>query len=96
MIVSAEGVRNTTHPRFRRRAVELARLQEKPMPRSPRTSGSAESCLRRWMGQADVDDGLGDLTKGTKRAELVGCGSETGPGDGSGDPQTGPVPASGR
>ena len=42
---------------FRRRAVELARLREKPIAQIARELGVAESGLRRWMDQADVDEG---------------------------------------
>jgi transposase len=45
-------------PEFRRRAVELARLHEKPIAQIARDLGVSESCLRRWMDQADVDEGL--------------------------------------
>lgn len=40
-------------PKFRRRSVEL----EKPIAQIARDLGIAESGLRRWMAQADVDDG---------------------------------------
>jgi transposase len=58
-------------PEFRQRAVELARLREKPIAQIARDLQISESCLRRWMDQADVDDGhkVG-LTK-DERAELV-------------------------
>ena len=44
-------------PEFRRRAVELARLREKPVAQIAKDLGISESCLRRWMDQADVDEG---------------------------------------
>ena len=44
-------------PEFRRRAVELAQLREKPVADIARDLGISESCLRRWMAQADVGDG---------------------------------------
>ena len=43
-------------PEFRRRAVELARLREKPIAQIAKDLGIAESGLRRWMAQADVDE----------------------------------------
>jgi len=43
-------------PEFRRRAVELARLQKKPIAQIARDLQISESCLRRWMDPADVDD----------------------------------------
>ena len=56
------------HPEeFHRRAVELARLREKPIVEVARDLGISEWCLRRWMDQADVEEGL---TK-DERAELV-------------------------
>jgi len=42
---------------FRRRAVELARERAKPVRRIAEDLGISESCLRRWMTQADVDAG---------------------------------------
>jgi Transposase len=43
-------------PEFRRRAVELARLQKKPVAQIARDLQINESLLRRWMDRADVDD----------------------------------------
>ena len=43
-------------PEFRRRAVELARLREKPIAQIARDLGIAESGLRRWVAQADIDE----------------------------------------
>jgi transposase len=45
----------TQEPEFRRRAVELARLREKPIAQIAKDLGIAESGLRRWMAQADID-----------------------------------------
>jgi transposase-like protein len=58
-------------PEFRRRAVELARLREKPIAQIARDLGIAESGLRRWMKQADIDDGKQDGLTSDERAELV-------------------------
>ena len=44
-------------PEFRARAVELAREREKPIAQIAKDLGISESCLRRWVDQADVDDG---------------------------------------
>ena len=38
-------------PEFRRRAVELARLREKPIARIAADPGNAGSCLHRWLRQ---------------------------------------------
>jgi transposase len=46
------------HPRkFRQRAVELARLREKPIAQIAKDLGISDSCLRGWMARADVDEG---------------------------------------
>jgi transposase len=58
-------------PEFRRRAVELARLREKPVVEIARDLGISDSCLRNWMAQADVDDGSRPGLSSDERAELV-------------------------
>lgn len=58
-------------PEFRRRAVELARLREKPIAQIAKDLGIAESGLRRWMKQADVDEGMSEGLTSDERAELV-------------------------
>jgi transposase-like protein len=58
-------------PEFRRRAVELARLRETPIAQIARDLGIAESGLRRWMAQADVDEGKKDGLTTDEKAELV-------------------------
>jgi transposase len=58
-------------PEFRRRAVELARLREQPIARIAKDLGISESCLRRWMDQADVDEGVKEGLSTSERAELV-------------------------
>jgi transposase len=42
-------------PEFRRRAVELVGLGDKPVAVLARDLGISESCLRNWMAQADAD-----------------------------------------
>ena len=60
------------HPaEFRRRAVELARLREKPIPQIAEGLGISESCLRNWMVQADINDGRREGLTTDERAELV-------------------------
>lgn len=59
-------------PEFRQRAVELARLREKPVVELARDLGIAESCLRNWMAQADRDEGrTGEGVSIAEREELV-------------------------
>jgi transposase len=56
---------------FRRRAVELARQREKPIALIAQDLGISESCLRRWMAQADINDGNRPGLTSDERAELV-------------------------
>jgi transposase-like protein len=58
-------------PEFRQRAVELARLREKPIAVIASDLGISESCLRRWMDVADVDEGRKEGLTSDERAELV-------------------------
>ena len=58
-------------PEFRQRAVELARLRDKPVAEIAEDLGISESCLRNWLARADVDEGYrGGLTSG-EHNELV-------------------------
>ena len=58
-------------PEFRQRAVELARLREKPIAQIAKDLQISESCLRRWMDIADVDAGHKPGLTTDERAELV-------------------------
>lgn len=58
-------------PEFRQRAVELARLGEKPVARIAEDLGIAESCLRGWMKRADIDEGRREGLSGDERDELT-------------------------
>ena len=58
-------------PEFRRRAVELARQRDKPIAQIAKDLGIAESGLRRWMAQADVDEGKREGLSSEERKELV-------------------------
>ena len=59
-------------PEFRDRAVELARLREKPVAQIATDLGISDSCLRSWMKQADLDEGRrGDGLTTAERDELV-------------------------
>jgi len=60
------------HPlEFRQRAVELARLRDKPVAQIAEDLGISDSCLRNWMAQADVDQGRREGLSGRERDELV-------------------------
>ena len=60
------------HPaEFRQRAVELARLREKPIAKIAEDLGISESCLRNWMVQAEINDGRRESLTSDERAELV-------------------------
>jgi len=56
---------------FRRRAVELARRREAPVAKIAADLGISESCLRRWMSQSDVDEGVKEGLSSDERKELV-------------------------
>ncbi len=58
-------------PEFRRRAVELARRREKSIAEIAHDLGIAESCLRRWLKQDDIDSGRAEGLSSDERAELV-------------------------
>ena len=60
------------HPlEFRRRAVELARLRDKPVREIAKDLGISESCLRNWVAKAEVDAGERPGLTSDERAELV-------------------------
>jgi transposase-like protein len=58
-------------PEFRQRAIELARLNEKPIAQIAADLGISESCLRNWVHQADIDEGVKEGLSTDDRAELV-------------------------
>jgi len=58
-------------PEFRRRAVELARERAKPIVQISADLGISESYLRRWMAQADVDEGNREGLTTAEREELA-------------------------
>jgi len=59
-------------PEFRQRAVELARMREKPVAQIATDLGISDSCLRNWMAQADRDEGRrSDGVTSAERDELV-------------------------
>ncbi len=56
---------------FRQRAVELARLRQKPVSQVAAELGIAQSALHRWLKQADIDEGHAAGLTTDERAELV-------------------------
>ncbi len=58
-------------PEFRRRAVELVCRREQPIAQIAKDLGISESCLRRWMDQADVDEGHKEGLSSTEHREMV-------------------------
>ncbi len=58
-------------PEFRQRAVELARMREKPVAQIAEDLGISESCLRNWLSRADIDEGRREGLSSNERDELV-------------------------
>ena len=58
-------------PEFRRRAVELARLHEKPISHIAADLGISDATLHGWLKQADIDEGRTEGLTTDERAELV-------------------------
>lgn len=58
-------------PEFRRRAVELARLHEKPISHIASDLGISDATLHGWLKQADIDEGRTEGLTTDERAELV-------------------------
>ena len=56
---------------FRRHAVELARLRERPVSQIAAELGIAQSALHRWLRQAEDDEGQLEGLTTEERAELV-------------------------
>jgi transposase len=56
---------------FRERAVELARLREKPVKQLAADLGISDQTLHNWMKQADIDEGRREGLTTEERAELV-------------------------
>ena len=58
-------------PEFRQRAVELARLRDKPIAQIATDLGISDSCLRNWMAQADIEEGRREGLTSRERDELI-------------------------
>jgi transposase-like protein len=56
---------------FRERAVELARLREKPVKQLATDLGISDQTLHNWLKQADIDEGGREGLTTEERAELV-------------------------
>ena len=56
---------------FRERAVELARLREKPAKQLAADLGISDQTLHNWLKQADIDAGRREGLTTEERAELV-------------------------
>jgi transposase-like protein len=56
---------------FRQRAVELARLKDRPIAQVAKSLGISESCLRNWLAQADTDDGRRDGLTSDERRQMA-------------------------
>ena len=56
---------------FRRRAVELARLREKPITHLAADLGISDATLHAWLKQADIDEGRREGLTSDERSELV-------------------------
>jgi len=59
------------HPKeFRDDVVAVARKGEAPIAKLAADFGISESCLRNWMRQADVEDGVRPGTSAAENSEL--------------------------
>ena len=58
-------------PEFRQRAVELAPEGSVPLVEIAKDLGIADSCLRNWVRQADIDTGKREGLASSERAELI-------------------------
>ncbi len=55
---------------FRRRAVTLAREGDRPVVKVAEELGISVSGLRRWLAQADIDEGIREGLTSSEREEL--------------------------
>ena len=57
-------------PEFRRDVVAVARKGEAPIAQIAKDFGISESCLHRWLGLADIEDGVRPGATTSESAEL--------------------------
>jgi transposase len=55
---------------FRRDVVAVARRRETPKRKIAEDFGISESCLHRWVKEADVEEGIQDGVTAAERTEL--------------------------
>ena len=58
-------------PEFKRDVVAVARRGDLSVPEVAVDFGVAEETIRRWMRQADIDDGIKDGLTTAEQAEIV-------------------------
>ncbi|WP_168221100.1 transposase [Actinomadura sp. WMMA1423] len=58
-------------PELRRRAVELARTDDKSVTALAKSLGISQSCLRNWIRGADIEEGHLDGLSAGEHKELV-------------------------
>ncbi len=57
-------------PEFSRDVVEVARKGDAPVAQVAKDFGISESCLHRWLGLADIEDGIRPGVTAPESAEL--------------------------
>ena len=55
---------------FRRDVVQVARRGDAPLNQIAKDFGVSESCVRRWMKRADIEDGVGEGMTLAEEAEI--------------------------
>jgi transposase-like protein len=67
----ALGEESTMPEELRRRAIELTRQEGATLPQIAKDLGISDSCLRRWMQQAEVEEGTREGLTSSERKVLV-------------------------